>query len=137
MTGLALHRLVIPAIMAAADFSQPIPAPYDAGSTRQVDRPPRIRHATFPLMPAAYTAMLSEQVSDFEDIGLLIQHDHLLGDFCSSGQRFVTPWRDFLQIPPQRGHPCRPANTSPCRVCRGLDFDIYPRRSKILEFILD
>ena len=41
-------------------------------------------------------------------------------DFCSSGQRFVTPWRDFLQIPPHGGHPCRPANRSPCRAGRGL-----------------
>jgi len=26
----------------------------------------------------------------------------------------------FLQIRPRDGHPCRSANTSPCRVCRGL-----------------
>jgi len=26
---------------------------------------------------------------------------------------YVTPWCDFLQIPPHGGHPCRPANTSP------------------------
>ena len=36
---------------------------------------------------------------------------------CSSGQRFAY---SFLQIPPRGGHPCRSANTSPCRVCRGL-----------------
>src|ERR1019366_6522945 len=36
---------------------------------------------------------------------------------CSSGQRFAS---GFLQIPPRDGHPCRSANTSPCRVCRGL-----------------
>src|SRR5438128_10201615 len=36
---------------------------------------------------------------------------------CSSGQRFAF---SFLQIPPRDGHPCRSANTSPCRVCRGL-----------------
>ena len=36
---------------------------------------------------------------------------------CSSGQRFAY---SFLQIPPRDGHPCRSANTSPCRVCRGL-----------------
>ena len=36
---------------------------------------------------------------------------------CSSGQRFAF---GFLQIPPRDGHPCRSANTSPCRVCRGL-----------------
>jgi len=36
---------------------------------------------------------------------------------CSSGQRFAC---GFLRIPPHDGHPCRSANTSPCRVCRGL-----------------
>jgi hypothetical protein len=36
---------------------------------------------------------------------------------CSSGQRFAY---SFLQIPPRDGHPCRSANTSPCRVCSGL-----------------
>src|ERR1035437_2535577 len=36
---------------------------------------------------------------------------------CSSGQRFAY---SFLQIPSRDGHPCRSANTSPCRVCRGL-----------------
>jgi hypothetical protein len=36
---------------------------------------------------------------------------------CSSGQRFAC---GFLRIPPRDGHPSRSANTSPCRVCRGL-----------------
>ena len=36
---------------------------------------------------------------------------------CSSDQRFAY---GFLRIPPHGGHPCRSANTSPCRVCRGL-----------------
>jgi hypothetical protein len=36
---------------------------------------------------------------------------------CSSGLRFAF---SFLQIPPRGGHPCCSANTSPCRVCRGL-----------------
>ena len=35
----------------------------------------------------------------------------------SSSQRFAC---GFLQIPPHDGHPCRPANSSPCRVCRRL-----------------
>src|ERR1041385_2693223 len=68
-------------------------------------------------MPAAFTAKLSVQVSDFEDIGLLIQLDCLICDFCSSSQRFAC---GFLQIPPHDGHPCRPANDSPCRVRRRL-----------------
>src|SRR5215469_7979908 len=36
---------------------------------------------------------------------------------CSSGQRFAC---GFLPIPSRDGHRCRSANTSPCRVCRGL-----------------
>ncbi len=40
-----------------------------------------------------------------------------LSGSCSSGQRFAY---GFLQIPPRDGHPCRSANPSPCRVCRGL-----------------
>jgi hypothetical protein len=35
----------------------------------------------------------------------------------SSGQCFAC---GFLQIPSHDGHPCRPANSSPCRVCEGL-----------------
>src|SRR5712672_574209 len=64
-------------------------------------------------MPAAYTHKLSVQVLDFEDIRLLIQLARLICDFCSSSQRFAC---GFLQIPPRDGHPCRPANGSPCRV---------------------
>src|SRR5215475_1402243 len=36
---------------------------------------------------------------------------------CSSRQRFAS---GFLQTPSRLGRPCRSANTSPCRVCRGL-----------------
>ena len=72
---------------------------------------------TFTLMPAAYTYNLSVQVWDFEKICPLIQVASLLCGFCSSGQRFA---RGFLQIPRRGGHPCRPANDSPCRPRRGL-----------------
>src|ERR1043165_1333130 len=68
-------------------------------------------------MPAAYTHKLSVQVSDFKDICLLIQLARLVCDFCSSSQRFAC---GFLQIPPRGRHPCRPSNSSPCRVCRRL-----------------
>src|SRR5437870_11480076 len=68
-------------------------------------------------MPAASTYKLSVQVSDFEDNCLLIQLARLVCDFCSSSQRFAC---GFLQIPPRDGHPCRPANDSPCRVRRRL-----------------
>ena len=120
MAGSALRQLVSPTTMASADFCQPIPTPLDAGSTMQVGRSPRVRRATFTLMPAAFTALLSVQVSGFEDNCLLTQHDRLICDFCSSGQCFAC---GFLQIPPHGGHPCRLANRSPCRAGRGLDFD--------------
>ena len=44
---------------------------------------------------------------------------------CSSGQRFAC---GFLRIPPHDGHPCRSANTPPCRVCRGLSPPSHPTR---------
>jgi len=103
--------------MASADFCYSIPAPLDASSTRQNNRSPRVRHATFTLIPAAFTTVLSVQVSGFEDICLLTQYDRLICDFCSSGQCFAC---GFLQIPPRGGHPCRPANRSPYRAGRGL-----------------
>ena len=130
MTGSALRRVVRPTNMASADFCQPIPAPLDAGSTRQVDRPPRVRRATFTLMPAAFTAVLSVQVSGFEDICLLTQYDRLLCDFCSSGQCFAC---GFLQIPPRGGHPCLPANHSPCRAGRGLSPPSHPTATTAVE----
>src|SRR5438445_1531747 len=51
---------------------------------------------------------------------------HLLAclPHCAASIRFlfVRPGfaYGFLQIPPHDGHPCGSANTSPCRVCRGL-----------------
>ena len=84
---------------------------------RQTDRPPRVMRVTFTLMPAAFTSAPSVQVQGFEGRRLLTQCDRLLCDFCSSGQRFAC---GFLQIPPRDGHPCRPANRSPCRAGRGL-----------------
>ena len=47
MSGSVLHCAVKTATMTSADFWQPIPTPYDAGSTRQVDRSPRVIRATF------------------------------------------------------------------------------------------
>ena len=123
MAGLALHRLVSPTNMASADFCKPIPAPLDAGSTRQVGRSPRVRRTTFTLIPAASTAVFSVQVSGFEDICLLTQYNRLICDSCSSGQCFAC---GFLQIPPRGGHPCRPANRSPCRAGRGLSPPSHP-----------
>ena len=80
-------------------------------------------HATFTLIPAAYTSAVSVQVPGFEDIGLLTHCDRLLCDFCSSGQCFAF---SFLQIPPRGGHPCRSANRSPCRAGSGLSPPSHP-----------
>ena len=83
----------------------------------QDDRPPRVRRATFTLMPAAFTSAASVQVPGFEDMGLLTRDGRLVYGFCSSGQCFAF---GFLQIPPHGGHPCRSASGSPCRAHRGL-----------------
>ena len=83
----------------------------------QDDRPPRVRRATFTLMPAASTSVASVQVPGFEDMGLLTRDGRLVYGFCSSGQCFAF---GFLQIPPHGGHPCRSASGSPCRAHRGL-----------------
>jgi hypothetical protein len=80
-------------------------------------RSPRVMRVTFTLMPAASTSAPSVQVSGFEDIRLLTRCGRLLCDSCSSGQCFAC---GFLQIPPHDGHPCRPANRSPCRADGGL-----------------
>ena len=114
--------------MAFADFCQPIPTSYDAGSTRQVDRPPRVIRVTFTLMPTASTSAPSVQVSGFEDSGLLTRCSHLICDSCSSGQCFAC---GFLQIPPHSGHPCRPANRSPCRADRGLSPPSHPATTTV------
>ena len=72
---------------------------------------------TFPLMPVGSTPRRSVQVSGFACICLLTPTRRLLSASCSSGQRFAY---SFLQIPSRPGHPCRSANSSPCRVSRGL-----------------
>ena len=116
--------------MASADFCPPIPPPYDSGSQRQVDRPPRVMRATFTLIPAASTSAVSVQVPGFEDIGLLTHCGRLVCGSCSSGQCFAF---GFLQIPSLDGHPCRSANRSPCRVDRGLAPPSHPVTTTVTE----
>lgn len=122
---LALQLLVKQPTMASADFCPPIPPPHDSSSQRQIDRSPRVMHATFTLMPAASTSAVSVQVLGFEDNRLLTHCDRLVCDSCSSGQCFAF---GFLQIPPRDGHPCRSANCSPCRANRGLSPPSHPGR---------
>jgi hypothetical protein len=87
-------------------------------------------HATFTLMPAAYTSTVSVQVPGFEDIGLLTHCDRLICDFCSSSQCFAF---SFLQIPSRDGHPCRSANRSPCRADSGLSPPSHPATTTVTE----
>lgn len=57
MTSSALRRFGSKqTTTASADFCQPIPTPCDVGSTRQADRSPRVRRATFTLMPVGFTS---------------------------------------------------------------------------------
>ena len=53
--------------------------------------------ATVKIIKMDYPLLPSVQLLDFEDIGLLIRHDSLICDSCSSGQRFAC---GFLQIQP-------------------------------------
>ena len=83
---------------------------------RPSDLPGYCAH-TFTLMSVGFTSARSVQVSGFDDIGRLTPRRRLVSASCSSNQRFAY---SFLQIPSRPGHPCRSANTSPCRACRGL-----------------
>jgi len=78
----------------------------------------------------SFTMVLSVQVSGFEDICLLTQYNRLICDSCSSSQCFAC---GFLQIPPRDGHPCRPANRSPCRAGRELSPPSRPTATITVE----
>ena len=103
--------------MPSADFWRFLPAFLNAGSSmanRQISRVLRTHLLAYAcrIYVAAFRAR----------IGLCIYWPAYraappLSASCSSGQRFAF---SFLQIPPRGGHPCCSANTSPCRVCRGL-----------------
>jgi hypothetical protein len=69
--------------MASADFCRPIDVPYDASSSRQTDRSPRVIHTTFlPYTRRIYSTTLPDDY-----------------------------WA-LIQILPRGRHPCRPANGS-------------------------
>ena len=107
--------------MASADFCMGFPAPLDVGSTEvplgTLADLPGYDAPTFTLMPVGYTSRRSVQVSGFADICLLTPPCRLISASCSSGQRFAF---SFLQISSRPEHPCRSANSSPCRASRGL-----------------
>ena len=103
--------------MAAADFWWFIPTPHDAGS-------PEANHQISPGITHSPSRLSLSDIrrSVRASIGLCIHwpaHPTAspLSAGCSSEQRFAS---SFLRIPPRDEHPCCSANTSPCRVCRGL-----------------
>ncbi len=102
---------------ASADFWPPISTPFNIDSTRQIARSPRVLRTHL----HAYTRRI--YFTAFRTrIGLNIFLPACptvlpLSASCSSRQRFAS---SFLQTPSHPGNPCRAANTSPCRVCRGL-----------------
>jgi hypothetical protein len=109
------YAILVPA---SADFCHGIRAPLNALShSRRYGRSPRVLRTHL----HAYACRI--YVTAFRaSTGLCVYgpaHPAVppLSASCSSGQRFAS---GFLQIPPHGGHPCRSANTSPCRVCRGL-----------------
>ena len=112
----ALRRMQTPT-MASADFWRCIPTPLDVGSTRHTARSPRVLRTHL----HAYACRI--YVAAFHaSIGLYRYwpaHPATppRSASCSSGQRFAF---GFLPIRSRPRHPCRSANTSPCRVCRGL-----------------
>ena len=80
------------------------------------NRSPRVIRATFLLMPVGSTSQRSVQVSGFGDYGHLTPLRRLI--------RFLFVRPAFcLGLPSDSQSPATPlplANTSPCRVCRGL-----------------
>ena len=107
--------------MASADFCMDVPTPLDVGSTGvplgTLADLPGYDAPTFTLMPVGFTSRRSVQVSGFADIRLLTPPCRLISASCSSGQCFAF---GFLQISSRPEHPCRSANSSPCRASRGL-----------------
>ena len=110
-------RLMLTPTMASADFWRCIATPLDVVSTRHIARSPRVLRTYL----HAYACRI--YVAAFcASIGLCRYWPaHPAAPprsaSCSSGQRFAF---SFLRIRSHPRHPCRSANTSPCRVCRGL-----------------
>ena len=117
MAGSALHCSRFEQLtMASADFCRPsrhVVAPVAHG---RLNRSPRVILATFLLMPVGSTSQRSVQVSGFGDYGHLTPLRRLI--------RFLFVRPAFcLGLPSDSQSPATPlpsANTSPCRVCRGL-----------------
>ena len=102
--------------LASADFYRFISAPFDANSSLQIDRSPRVLRT---------------------HLHAYVRRIYALAFWTSSGLGISSPAHPTrspsircvflgpalcpqLLTPPHAGRPCRSANTSPCRVGRGL-----------------
>jgi len=102
--------MVRTATMASADFCRPIDVPYDASSSRQSDRSPRVIHTTFlPYTRRIYSTTLPDDYWALKILAFSPGWNCLICDFCSSVRDFAC---GFLQLLPRGRHPCRPANGS-------------------------
>ena len=117
MTGSALHRSgseqLLRPLLTSVRPSRHLSVPVARG---RPNRSPRVIRATFLLMPVGSTSQRSVQVSGFGDYGHLTPLRRLI--------RFLFVRPAFcLGLPSGSQSPATPlpsANTSPCRVCRGL-----------------
>ena len=99
--GAAVIRHLLWPLLTSDDPSRRLSTPV---APWQTTRPPRVRRATFPLMPVGYTSWRSVQVLGFDEYGHLTPPCRLVSASCSSGQRFAS---GCLQILPRGRHPCR------------------------------
>jgi hypothetical protein len=107
----------LPPTMASADFWLPISTPFDVDSARQVARSPRVLHTLFHAYARRIYGTAFRTRTGLCKFMPAYPTVTPLSASCSSRQRFAS---GFLQTPSRPGNPCRAANTSPCRVCRGL-----------------
>ena len=87
-----------PTTTASADFRRPIPAPYDAGSTRQDSGSPRVKRVTFAPNTCRIYGRTFRVILGFGFLCPLAQMRTPLCVSCSSGRHFAY---SFLQTPPR------------------------------------
>jgi len=119
----AVHEVVWKRCRVSSSEIRPTLANQDLGNAWFICEAPPFHHGPRPLLAEVHalsfvsprfgsTPALSVQVSGFDDLCRLTQSRRLVFASCSSNQRFAF---GFLQIPTRPGHPCRSANSSPCR----------------------
>ena len=104
--------------MASADFCTRIPTPLDVSSTlAPVQISPGIAHPPSRLCLSDLRRSVPCKFRALTILATSPRLRRLVSASCSSGQRFAF---GFLQIRSHPRHPCRSANSSPCRASRGL-----------------